>query len=208
MSNNNLVNLKINNFTELKTLALIDILKKAKDADEPSVIFLLNKYNPLIKKYSYSYHLKNHDLEDLIQIGNIAIIKAIDKYDLNTGENYIDAYIINSIKNSYRHLARGQIKYQNESSLNIKVDENYDIEDLLLSDFDLEGYVINNIKRNSLKALLKTLSPSEYELIKAAYLTPNCTLFKYCNENNLNYPKKRRQLISLLSKLRTLIKEK
>lgn len=208
MSNNNLVNLKINNFTELKTLALIDILKKAKDADEPSIIFLLNKYNPLIKKYSYSYHLKNYDIEDLIQIGNIAIIKAIDKYDLSNGENYIDAYIINSIKNSYRHLARGQIKYQNESSLNIKVDENYDIEDLLLSNFDLEGYVINNIERNSLKDLLKTLSPSEYELIKAAYLIPNCTLFKYCNENNLNYPKKRRQLISLLSKLRTLIKEK
>lgn len=208
MSNNNLVNLKINNFTELKTLALIDILKKAKDADEPSVIFLLNKYNPLIKKYSYSYHLKNYDIEDLIQIGNIAIIKAIDKYDLSNGENYIDAYIINSIKNSYRHLARGQIKYQSESSLNIKVDENYDIEDLLLSNFDLEGYVINNIERNSLKDLLKTLSPSEYELIKAAYLIPNCTLFKYCNENNLNYPKKRRQLISLLSKLRTLIKEK
>lgn len=199
MSNNNLIN--------LKSLNLIDILKKAKDGDEPSVVFLLDKYTPLIMKYSYSYHLKNYDLEDLIQIGNISIIKAIDKYNLTNGENYIDAYIINSIKNSYRNLARGQIKYQSESSLNIQVDGNSDIEDLILSDFDLEGYVINTLEKNSLKSLLKSLSPSEYELIKAAYLTSNCTLFKYCKENNLNYPKKRRQLISLLSKLRNLISE-
>lgn len=206
-NNNSSNNSNTNNLLNLKSLKLIDVLEKAKTGDDSAILFLINKYNPLIMKYSYSYHLKGYDLEDLTQIGNISVIKAINKYDLIKGENYIDAYIINSIKNTYRNLARGQIKYSSESSLNIQVNENYDIEDLLLSDFDLEGYVINTMEKDALTSILKSLSPSEFELIKAAYLTPSCTLFKYCKENNLNYPKKRRELISLLKKLQKLIEK-
>ncbi|MEN8078814.1 sigma-70 family RNA polymerase sigma factor [Clostridioides difficile] len=188
-----------------KLLKLIDVIIYAKNKNQSAILFLINKYNPLILKYSSSYHLKNYDKEDLIQIGNISIINAINKYDLTKGEDFIDAYIINSIKNAYRNLARGQIKYQSESSLNITIDENSDIESLLSSDFDLEGYVINDMEKDLLISILKSLSESEYELIKAAYFTPNCTLYKYCKENNLNYPKKRRELIALLPKLRKLI---
>ena len=57
-----------------------------------------------------------------------------------------------------------------------------------------------------LKNILKTLSPNEYELIKIAYLTPNITLYRYCINNNLNYPKKRRELISLINKIHNIIK--
>ena len=188
-----------------KLLKLIDVIIYAKNKNQSAILFLINKYNPLILKYSSSYHLKNYDKEDLIQIGNISIINAINKYDLTKGEDFIDAYIINSIKNAYRNLARGQIKYQSESSLNITIDENSDIESLLSSDFDLEGYVINDMEKDLLISILKNLSESEYELIKAAYFTPNCTLYKYCKENTLNYPKKRRELIALLPKLRKLL---
>lgn len=197
--------LKNYDLTNHKSLKLIDIIRYAKNKNQFSILFLINKYNSLILKYSSSYHLKNYDKEDLIQIGNISIINAINKYDLAKGEDFIDAYIINSIKNAYRNLARGQIKYQSESSLNITIDENSDIESLLLSDFDLEGYVINDMEKDLLISILKSLSESEYELIKAAYFTPNCTLYKYCKENNLNYPKKRRELIALLPKLRKLL---
>ena len=193
--------------TNLKSFNLIDIIRKAKNKNQSAILFLINKYNPLILKYSSSYHLKNYDKEDLIQIGNISIINAINKYDLSKGENFIDAYIINSIKNAYRNLARGQIKYQSESSLNIPIDENSDIESLLPFDFNLEEYVMNDMEKDLLISILKTLSESEYELIKAAYLTPNCTLFKYCKENNLNYHKKRRELIALLPKLRKLLEK-
>ena len=61
------------------------------------------------------------------------------------------------------------------------------------------------MEKDLLISILKNLSESEYELINAAYFTPNCTLYKYCKENNLNYPKKRRELIALLPKLRKLI---
>ncbi|WP_366141839.1 sigma-70 family RNA polymerase sigma factor [uncultured Clostridium sp.] len=166
----------------------------------------MEKYQPLIRKYAFKYKIKNFDKDDLIQIGNISIITAINKYDLSKGGEYIDAYIINSIKNSFKNLARNQIKYNNESSLNISIDEDTEIESILSDSFNLEEHIINSNMKMLLKNILKTLSPNEYELIKIAYLTPNITLYRYCINNNLNYPKKRRELISLINKIHNIIK--
>ena len=191
-----------NNEIKLNSKRLLDIILNAKNKDSDSILFLINKYKPLIIKYSISYILKNYDKEDLIQIGTIAVIKAIEKYDISHGEDFIDCYIINSIKNTYRNLARANIKYQSESSLNISVDEDTDIHSLLPDDYNLENDIIKTMQHVDLKNLLKSLTLEEYTLIKEAYLTENSNLYKYCITNNLNYHKKRRELIALLSKLK------
>ena len=134
-----------NNEIKLNSKRLLDIILNAKNKDSDSILFLINKYKPLIIKYSISYILKNYDKEDLIQIGTIAVIKAIEKYDISHGEDFIDCYIINSIKNTYRNLARANIKYQSESSLNISVDEDTDIQSLLPDDYNLENDIITAI---------------------------------------------------------------
>ena len=191
-----------NNEIKLNSKRLLDIILNAKNKDSDSILFLINKYKPLIIKYSISYILKNYDKEDLIQIGTIAVIKAIEKYDISHGEDFIDCYIINSIKNTYINLARANIKYQSESSLNISVDEDIDIQSLLPDDYNLENDIIKTMQHVDLKNLLKSLTLEEYTLIKEAYLTENSNLYKYCITNNLNYHKKRRKLIALLSKLK------
>ena len=112
LNSDNIIN---NNYNK----KIFNILYKAKNSDKNSILFLIEKYQPLIRKYAFKYKIKNFDKDDLIQIGNISIITAINKYDLSKGGEYIDAYIINSIKNSFKNLARNQIKYNNESSLNI-----------------------------------------------------------------------------------------
>ena len=166
---------------------LFHTLCNAKNQDKDAILFFIEKYKPLIKKYAFKYKLKNYDSNDLIQIGNISIITAINKYDLSKGNEHIDSYIINTIKNAFRNLARSEIKYTSESSLNITVDEDNEIEALLRDSLDLEEY------------------NDEHELIRIAYFTPNTNLYRYCLDNNLNYPKKRRELISLIDKLRKLI---
>ena len=191
-----------NNTIKLKSKKLIDIILDAKNKDTEAILFLINKYKPLMIKYSISYILKNYESEDLIQIGTIAVIKAIEKYDISHGEDFIDCYIINSIKNTYRNLARANIKYQSESSLNISVDEDTDIQSLLPDDYNLENDIIKTMQHVDLKNLLKSLTLEEYTLIKEAYLTESSNLYKYCITNNLNYHKKRRELIALLSKLK------
>lgn len=193
-----------NNEIKLNSKRLLDIILNAKNKDSDSILFLINKYKPLIIKYSISYILKNYDKEDLIQIGTIAVIKAIEKYDISHGEDFIDCYIINSIKNTYRNLARANIKYKSESSLNISVDEDIDIQSLLPDDYNLENDIIKNIQHLELKNILNSLTDDEFNLIKVSYLTPNLTLYKYCTENNLNYHKKRRQLLKLYPLSRTV----
>lgn len=185
---------------------LFNNLCKAKNNNKDAILFFIEKYQPLIIKYAFKYKLKNFDTDDLIQTGNISVIMAINKYDLSKGSKSIDSYIINSIKNGFRNLARNQIKYNDESSLNISIDEDIEIEDLISDSFNLEEYIINSNVNDLLKNLLEALPPDEYKLIKIAYLTPNTTLYRYCIDHNLNYPKKRRQLISLLTKLQEAIK--
>ena len=147
-----------NNEIKLNSKRLLDIILDAKNKDSDSILFLINKYKPLIIKYSISYILKNYDKEDLIQIGTIAVIKAIEKYDISHGEDFIDCYIINSIKNTYRNLALANIKYQSESSLNISVDEDTDIQSLLPDDYNLENDIIKTMQHVDLKNLLKSLT--------------------------------------------------
>ena len=119
---------------------LFTILCNAKSGNEKSILFFIEKYQFLIK-ICFKYKLKNYDADDLIQIGNISIITAINKYDLAKGGEYIDAYIINSIKNGFKNLARNQIKYKDELVL-ILFDEDTEIEDLISDSFDLEDYVL------------------------------------------------------------------
>lgn len=185
---------------------IFNILFKAKNHNKDAILFFIEKYQPLIRKYAFKYKLKSFDKDDLIQTGSISVITAINKYDLSKGSDSIDSYIINSIKNGFRNLARNQIKYNDESSLNIPTDEDTEIEDLISDSFNLEEYIINSTMNDLLKNILKALSPDEYKLIKIAYLTPNTTLYRYCIDHNWNYPKKRRELLSLIAKLHERIK--
>ena len=140
---------------------LFQNLCKAKNNNKDAILFFIEKYQPLIKKYAFKYKLKNFDTDDLIQTGNISVIMAINKYNLSKGSKSIDSYIINSIKNAFRNLARNQIKYNDESSLNIPIVEDSEIEDLISDSFNLEEYIVDSSIKDLLKNLLKNLPPDK-----------------------------------------------
>ena len=187
---------------------LFTILCNAKSGNEKSILFFIEKYQFLIKKYAFKYKLKNYDADDLIQIGNISIITAINKYDLAKGGEYIDAYIINSIKNGFKNLARNQIKYKDESSLNILIktgDYVSEISDLIEDNINIENLVVDKVSIKTLNKALTHLSDFEKNLIKEVYLTPKGSLLKYCKSNNLSYNQTRTKLKSILKFLKESI---
>lgn len=185
---------------------LLDTIEKSKSGDDNATLILIDKYRNLILKYSSSYHLKNYDKEDLIQLGSMAIIKAIKKFDCSKGASSIDSYIINSIINSYKQLARSNIKYNSESSVNIIVsdsgDDGVDIQSLIPDSFNLELHILDTMKIKRLNSILSNLSKSQKELIRIAYFDPNYSLHSYCKEYNLNYPAKRRELLKLIDSIK------
>lgn len=178
------------------------IIAKAQNGDNNSLIFLIEKYLPLIKKYANTYHLKSYDYDDLVQEGTIAVMKAVKKFDNSREKNSFDSYAINTIKNSFKMLARNQIKYKDESSLNLPIDDGLEIIDLIEdSTLSTETFITNKITHIKLQELLSKLSPKEKELIKEVYFSDKGSLRKYCLKNNITFYYGKKELESVLIKL-------
>lgn len=188
----------------IKSINLTEALKKAKEKDQDATLALINKYSPLVDKYSRIYKLKDYEKSDLQQEGNIAIINAINKFDLSKDPNVFDGYAINSIRNKYGTLARTHVKRNTESSLNISTnnEDSSEIINLIQDTIDIEKSYITSEQLSRLQLAINTLSKEELELINIVYIKKSHSLLKYCNENNLTYHTSRMKLKKSLEKLK------
>lgn len=195
-----------NNPMVKKDLNLVEVLKKAKNKDEIAIVNLIKKYDPLVNKYSRIYKLKDYEEDDLKQEATMAIMNAIEKFDLSKNPNTFDGYTINSIKNKYGTLARKHIKRNDESSLNIITNEDSsELISLIEDPINIENNYVKTSETLRLQAILNTLSKEELDLINAVYLKKSHSLLKYCKEKNINYANCRRQLKKSLEKLKQLL---
>lgn len=189
-----------------KELNLAEVLKKAKDKDEIAIVNLIKKYDPLVNKYSRIYKLKDYEEDDLKQEATMAIMNAIEKFDLSRNPNTFDGYTINSIKNKYGTLARKHIKRNNESSLNIITGEDSsELISLIEDSINIEDDYLKVLEKLRLQSALNTLSKEELDIINAVYLKKSHSLLKYCKEKDINYANCRRQLKKSLEKLKQLL---
>ena len=206
-NNTSKTNISSSKNPHLKNINLTEALKQAKEKDQDATLTLINKYSPLIDKYSRIYKLKDYEKSDLQQEGKMAIINAISKFDLSKNPNVFDGYAINSIRNKYGTLARTHIKRNSESSLNIitSSDDSSDIINLIEDTVDLEKSYINSDEISRLQFAINTLSKEEIELINIVYIKKSHSLLNYCKENNLTYHTSRMKLKKSLEKLRLLL---
>jgi RNA polymerase sigma-B factor len=66
---------------------------------------LIERYMPLVRSLARRYSYRGEQLEDLVQIGAIGLIKAIDRFDVNRGvelTTYATPNIIGEIKRHFR----------------------------------------------------------------------------------------------------------
>lgn len=61
----------------------LELLKKAKDGDENSKCMLITNNMPLIKSIAKRYRNKQVEYDDLLQLGALGLVKAINNFDLN-----------------------------------------------------------------------------------------------------------------------------
>jgi RNA polymerase sigma-B factor len=69
---------------------------------------LIEQYMPLVHSLAHRYAYRGEQLEDLVQIGAIGLIKAIDRFDVNRGfelTTYATPNIIGEIKRHFRDRA-------------------------------------------------------------------------------------------------------
>ena len=141
------------------------IVKKFKEGNKDAALAVLHKYEPLINKYCLKTNLKGFDKNDLRQEASLSVLKALNALDLNKDSITYDAYIMNTIRNTFNLLIRNHHKSNLESSLNINVVGDYDIIDLLEDSVNLEELLISSSIHTTLKEALSTLSSDELEVL-------------------------------------------
>jgi RNA polymerase sigma factor (sigma-70 family) len=168
-----------------------DLLKRAKNNDSLAKEEIIKMYYPLIIKESKIIYLKNKSFEDIVQIGILNLLHAIDKFDLTRDVGKFPSYALWAIKNGYRYLCRNEIRYNDEISLNNKTDNDFELGlNIVDESINIEEKVINDILYEELYLALEKLDYEEREIIEFLYISndkPNLSKFSVLKGKDYYY---------------------
>lgn len=124
-------------------------------------------------RVSTRYGSVNYDKEELVSIGNLGLIKAVDTFD-PAKETALSTYAIKCIDNEINMFLRKLKKVQKDISLSQPVnigqkDTERHIEDFLSDGLDIEEEYINTETILRVRELVKKLPPSLRETISLYY---------------------------------------
>lgn len=166
-----------------------ELLISAKNGDNNAKEKIIDMYYPLIIKEAKNIFIKGKSFEDLIQIGILHLLNAINKFDIDRDYKSFPSYASWSIKNGFRYLCRSEIRYNDELSLNKPNDDGLELEESIIDDkTNVETTVLQDIIYENLYLALEKLDNEEKELIEFLFIKnerPNLT--KYCKEYNKDY---------------------
>lgn len=99
---------------------LYDMIIKSQNGDKKSLMEIIKKFNPIIKKYSRKLSYDGADSDLIISlIETIFFLPILNNSNLKKDE-YIVGYISTSVKNKYINLAKKNTKISiNETELNL-----------------------------------------------------------------------------------------
>ena len=184
-----------------------DHVKLAKKGDSESLTKLLIQFKPFIFKTAKSFNIKNYDEYDLVQIGYISLINAVDKYD--TSKHSFSSYVYSTVKNAMKYTARSNNKHKLTLSINASIDGqgSIDFTELLESNENLENDYLEHEKIVELQKIISDLEPDEFELIFLVYYN-NFSLTDYAAKKKLPYSKIVRKKNAVLEKIKVRLLEK
>ena len=184
---------------------LLPLVKKAKLNDKNSIEEFINLFTPLIKNRTKGLYIKNHDEEDLMQIGRISIIKALNNYDINRGSSLI-SYVKNTIDRNYFYEIRKNYKSVSEISINLTLSQDGFYSKFFASQENVEANYLDKELQYKLSMAIASLSIKERELIEFVYFKNTWGgLTRYSREKDLPYSKALNIRNKILSKLKNAI---
>ena len=181
-----------------------DHVKFAKSGNSESLTKLLLQFKPFIFKIAKNFKINNFDEYDLVQIGYIALINAVDKYDVS--RHSFSSYVYSTIKNAMKYTARENRKHQNTLSINASIDGNCpnDFTEFLQSNENLEIDYLKHERILNIQKMVSDLEPDEFELIFFVYYN-NFSLTDYAAKKKISYSKIVRKKNFILSKLGSML---
>ncbi|MBL4932608.1 sigma-70 family RNA polymerase sigma factor [Clostridium paridis] len=184
---------------------LLTLVKKAKFNDMNSIEEIIGLFTPLIKNRTKSLYIKNHDEDDLMQIGRISIIKAINNYDLNRDSSFI-SYLKNTIDKNYFYEIRKNTKCFYETSIYHAIKHSKFCNSFFVSEENIEANFLDKELHYNLTKAITSLSNKEKELIEYVYLKNTWGgLTRYSREKALPYNEVLNLRNKTLSKLKNAL---
>lgn len=95
--------------SEMLASELDEVLAKwARDRDAGSRDRIMEEFTPLVRRIAHQYFHPGCQVEDLIQVGSIGLLRALDRYDLAQGtafRTYASHFVVGEIKHFLRDQA-------------------------------------------------------------------------------------------------------
>lgn len=161
-----------------------NLVELAKANDKNAKEELMVKFTPLIINLSKKSFVTSYEFADIKNECYRTLFKCVNQY--NPEKHRFVAYATNSIKNSVNLLIRVSIRRSpTEGKEAFILDEK--LENTTYSDLeDFDNIILNKLHKNRLAAALKTLDPTEKELITYVYYKNN-SLKKYSVLKDIPY---------------------
>ncbi|WP_066630873.1 sigma-70 family RNA polymerase sigma factor [Clostridium magnum] len=185
---------------------LINEIILAKSGDKAAMEAVIKSFTPCIIKNARSIYINGHEVSDLIQIGRLSIIKAVNMFDINKSKSAA-SYIKNSIVKNFYYLMRGTIKKVSCCSLNSINDEGQELIDTIASEESLEEKVLEEEEKAALKKAVDKL-PEKYRDVILWFYIENKTLSQYSKEKGIPYRTVKQRKDKALEKLKDMLKER
>lgn len=150
------------------------LLAEYRDGDESARQKLIEHNLRLVAHVVKKYYSSGSDQDDLISIGTIGLIKAIDSFNIENGTRFA-TYAGKCLQNEILMYFRAQKKLNNETSIDDSIDIDKDgnpltyldiiaCEDTIAEELDVELR-----SRQALEAIKTQLTPREREIIILRY---------------------------------------
>ena len=181
-----------------------NLVKEAKLGNSNAKEELVNRFKAFIVKRAQGVFIKNYDMEDLIQIGVMSILRAIESYKLER-ENFV-SYVTYAITNNFNYEIRKRNKDRFESSLNKESDGGLEILDLVSDEDSIEENYINKETKDKLLKSISKLSLEEKSLIQIVYFQ-KIKIKDYAESRGLKYGTVLKRKRVVMEKLRMYLKD-
>lgn len=163
-----------------------ELVREAKLGNKQSMEELMKAFENYIYKSAMSIYVSGYEQEDLMQLGYITVMKAVEKYNIEK-TNFVN-YVTLAITNNYRALIRGKVKDKGVASLDADLGDGFNLGDMLKDELvNVEEDYMKSELKEAIWEAIKGLPFKLQEIITYVYIEEKGTFKEYALEKNINY---------------------
>lgn len=191
--------------SEMETPGQIqDLVIRVKESgDKLALEEIYKNFRGLIYKKVVAIYLKNYEQEDLIQIANESIAKALKRYKLEDGRPFLP-YVITAIEKNFNNLIRKNTRYGYEKSLNVRNSNGFELMDIIPDHETFEDNLLKKETHVKLNEVINRLNIDEIEIIDYIFIR-EYKISDFAKLKNFDYQVCKRKIKVLLKKLKNLL---